>query len=277
MAMASEKEMDFFEKVGYVFSLWDDSLKALRCNLLTFVVLYVLPGLLLTMFLFLSIVPFLTAAANNNFSPFFYTTLFISIIGTIVLYVILYPAITYTQLQSVQNKKVSVTTAIKEGIRFVPAFIVYGIVVILAIMIPMLITFILMLVLIGFLLLPVVFIWALFIGLLSIMVPYVIVNENLGGLAALKRTYLLFKGNWQWFLAVGSLLLISSIVSPVPVIGQAISIVIAVVYFCMPVLVYSRFLLANHTATKVATSQVKPAKKTNKKAPAKRSVAKKNK
>ena len=271
MAATNEKEMDFFEKVGYVFNLWDDSLKALRCNLLTFVVLYVLPGLLLSLFLFLSLVPFMSAVANNDFSPFFYMTLFASIVATIVLYVILYPAITYTQMQSIKDKKVPVNEAIKKGLSYVPSFIMYGIIVFLALFVPMLITFALILVLVGFLLLPVVFVWGVFITLLSIIAPYVIVNEKLGGLAALKRTYALFKEHWQWFLAIGSLLLIISILSAIPFIGQIISILLTVVYFCMPPIVYSRFMLAKSTTAAVPAVE----KSVKTKAPKKVATAKK--
>lgn len=257
MATANGQDMDFVGKVVYVFKLWEESWKALLSNIVTFLVLYILPSILFSLFVILSFTPFLFGFnENSTISPLFFTMMFFSVIGSIVVYIIFYPATIVAQLQSVQNNKISIGEALKKGLSYVPAFIVYGLLAFAAITIPALLVFALMFVLVGFLLLPIVFAWAVVIAMFSLIVPYVIVNENLDGIAAINRTIALFKTNWQWFVAVALIMMAASAFGGIPFVGPIVSIAISVVYFCMPAIVYTRHLAPAKTPVAVKANKV---------------------
>lgn len=266
MATTNSQEMDFVGKIVYVFKLWEESWKALTNNIITFLVLYILPTILFSLFAIATLTPFLfTNQVNGTVTPFFYTLLFISVIGSVIMYIIFYPATIVAQLQSIQNNKISIGAALKKGMSYVPAFIVYGLLAFAAIMLPALVVFALIFVLIGLLLLPVLFAWAAVIAMFSLIVPYVIVNENLDGIGAIKRTVTLFKTNWQWFVAIMLIMMAASAFGGIPFVGPLVSIAISVVYFCMPAIVYTRHLAPAKTA--VTPKEAKTSKKSAAKPP----------
>ena len=144
MAQAPTQEMDFFEKIGYAFNLWNESWEALKLNLLTFVILYLLPlGLTMVLGIFY-LVPLLNDAAGNT--TLSAATFVIALIATLLVafvYVVLYPVITLTQLESAKGNKVSVGDVFNRGIKYLPAYIVLALVLVGAIGLPFLIAIVL--------------------------------------------------------------------------------------------------------------------------------------
>ena len=273
MAKADTNEMDFFEKIGYVFSLWNESWEALKLNIWTFVVLYLLPlGLTMVLGVFY-LVPFVNQAAGNDtlsaatFAIAFFATLLVAFI-----YVVLYPVVTLTQLESAQGKKVSLGDVFNRGISYLPAYIVFALIVVGAIAVPLLIAILLIPFVVGILLLPVVFAWSLVVSVFAVLVPYIIINEKLGAVDAVKRSVDVVKAKWQWVLAVYAVYMVISVVANfIPFIGGVVSLAFGIVYFCMPAIVYLRHIAdgkapASHVKQTADTKKVTPKKVAKKKA-----------
>jgi hypothetical protein len=243
MAKADTANLDFFEKVGYVFGLWTASWNAFKTNVLTFIVLYLLPvgGFLLAMF-FLLIPALATTSDSTAISASAYLVSFAIMLAFIVLLLLLVPAQVITQLESAKGKEISVGDALTKSKEYIVSYIAAALLVMLLAGLPLLLSFLLVLVIIGIFLLPVAFAWAVVVAFFSFLVPYIIVTEKKSGLDAIKRSFEVTKKHWQWVLAILIVQLVLSLVGSIPFIGFIISIITTIVYLCMPAIVYTQFI-----------------------------------
>lgn len=263
MAKVPAEEMDFFEKVGYVFSLWNESWEALKLNIWTFVVLYLIPLGLTMVLAMLYFIPFIDAATgNDSFSATSAVVVFFATLLVIFVYIVILPVVTLTQLESAKGKKVSLDNMFNRGLKYLPACIIFSLVFMGAIGLPLLVSILLIPFVIGILMLPLVVLWATAISVFAMLVPYIIINENLGGIAAIKKSIDIVKVKWQWVLAVYAVFLLVSFVSGfIPFIGYLISLAFGIVYFCMPAIVYVRHIADKPVAAKAEAKDEKAAPK----------------
>ena len=247
MAKADTANMDFFEKVGYVFSLWGESWKGFKLNLWTFIILYVLPIGLLTIVLTFSLAPAL-AKVNENVTLATTGVVTASIIALLAFFalLLLIPAQIVTQLASAKGKEISIGEALSTGMKFLLQYILAAIISAVIIVGPMVLSMLLVLVLIGVLLLPFAFVWAIVAAFFLYLVPYVLITENLQAVDAIKRSFELTREKWQWVLAIVIVTTVISILGSVPVIGVVLGLALGIVYLCMPAIVFTKYIAKQH-------------------------------
>lgn len=272
MAKAPTKEMDFFEKIGYAFSLWNESWEALKLNIWTFVILYVLPlGLAMVLGLFYLAPLINDAAGNETLTAASAIVAFVATLVIVFIYVVLYPVVTMTQLESAKGNKVALGDMFNRGIKYLPAYIVLALMVAGAVVVPFIVAILLIPFIIGIFLLPVVFVWAVIVSVFILLVPYIIINDNLNAVEAVKKGIAIVKVKWQWVLAVYAVFMLISVVAGfIPFIGTIVSLVFSAIYFCMPAIVYLRHIADTPVIQKSEENVAKPAmkKQVTKKKPA---------
>jgi uncharacterized membrane protein len=127
-----------------------------------------------------------------------------------------------TQIESAKGKKIDINQVIEKSKPLVLPYI--GLAIVLAVLITL-----------GFVLLIIPGLLAIFFFTLSV---YILVDKKVGIFDAIKQSYELTKANWEWVLALFIVQIAVSIVSYLPLIGWLISIVLSVVYFCLPAIIY---------------------------------------
>lgn len=273
MATSKASEMDFFEKVGYVFSIIKPSWEAFKLNWSTFVILWVLPVLLILLLIPLFILPALSD--STAWSAATGLLAFIGVLLAIFVALLLWPAMTYTQLASVKQQKVAVDQALKESKDVILQFILAGLLFVLIVVTPLLVSIMLTIVLIGLLLLPFAIAWAIVAPFFLILVPFLIINKRIGAIDAIKNSFELAKKYWQWVLAVYVVLFALNIgvnlVSWIPILGFVVAVGVGVAYFCMPAYVYVNHIDAAEEGAKSKESAKASKSKSIKKSPSKKS------
>lgn len=236
MAQTAQQELDFFEKVGYAFNLINKSWEALKLNLSTFAMLVFLPLLLVLIASPLFILP----AITNNDGVTAVTTALAIAAGILIalILILLVPALTITQLASVQGKKISFEQVYSQSKTYVLRYIGAAILSILIIATPMIISLLLVFIIIGIVLLPFAFAWYIIAPFFLYLVPYVLISENLSVTDSIKRSVELTKTNWQWVLAIFVVAIAISFINIVPFIGAIIVAALSIAYYCMPAYVF---------------------------------------
>lgn len=268
MAKSTTADMDFFEKVGYAFGLLSESWEAFKLNWSTFILIWILPMLLFLLLIPLFIIP--VVFDNDIVSA---TTLLLGVVGVLsafVVLIILIPAITVTQIASVKGQKLGFEEAFSQSKKYVWRYVLAAIIGFFITIGPMLLALPLVLIVIGLFLLPLALLWAVVAQFFLLLVPFIIVSEDVSATDAISRSYELTKKNWQWILAVYivllSLAIASNILSIIPFIGWVISLGLFLAYYCMPAHVYVNEVFVKDVPVQVPKS-AKPAKKSaNKKA-----------
>jgi hypothetical protein len=263
MAKADTSNMDFFEKVGYVFSLWNESWEGFKLNLWTFIVIYILPlGLFMVTFTLFLMPAIANANGNDLLAAAGFGTALILMLISLFIMLVLIPAQTVAQLASANNKEISFGDALNQGLKYLVQFIVFALVGGAIIVGPLFISLLLVFVVIGILLIPFAFVWAIVASFFLFFVPYIIVSENATAIEAMKKSVEVTKTKWQWVLAVIIVSFVISLASSIPLIGFFLGIALGIVYLCMPAIVYKK-----HFATKVKHEEPKKvtAKKSAKK------------
>lgn len=281
MANADTEKMDFFEKVGYVFSLWGESWRAFKLNIWTFVGLYLIPLLLFVMLVTFYLLPVL---ANANEKPLLTTGSAVAAIAVTLLalfvFILIVPAVVITQLESAKGTTITINDALSKGMRYIVQYIIAGILASLISAGPLLIALLLVVILIGLLLLPFAFAWAFVAAFFLFLVPLLIVDKNLSAIAAIKASYHTTRQKWQWVLALMVVSAVISVVSSIPLFGYVLGPILSIIYLCLPALVYVRHIANDPIITAQPATIVTPAApaakpKATKKKPAKKSTAKK--
>lgn len=217
-ASSSSQGSDVIDTIVQTFKMASASWDAFVFNLPVFIILWALPVLLA-----LIAVPFviLPLAANHTIG-LFVSLVFLALIVLIAL--IFVPASVVAQLDSVDNKRLTFELLYQKSRKIFLPFI--GLEIIMAIVIT-----------IGFLLLIVPGIIALFFLMFA---PYVMVDQRKGVFDSMQTSIDLVKANWPWALGLACVGAAISILSSITFIGAIASIVLGIVYLCLPALVYRK-------------------------------------
>jgi hypothetical protein len=256
MQKSAYDNMDFFEKLGYVFSLYKPSFEAFKVNWVTIVLLWLVPlflAMLLIIFVFIVIFSgdssLLNDTVNIDWSPAKIISLVAIVLAYLLAILLIWPATIATQLASVQKQKISFSQAFKVSSKNLISVVVVSILTGLIAVAPFMLVIPLLFIIVGFLLLPVVFVWATLVSFMLFIAPYIVVHQNAKPIDALKASYQLTKANWQWVLAVIVVLfavsLAGQILSIIPFIGFLAGIILSVVYYCLPAYVFIYHINSN--------------------------------
>lgn len=214
-----DQNKDFFAITGDVFRLWRACWNALKLNLHTFMVIALTPLVLIMLLMALVFMPWLM---NGEFSVI--NIVSSSVLGLLLLLsgIFLFPAMIITQLESVQGRIVDFKHIMKRSFR---------------ISLPLLgmMLLIMLIVLVGFVLVIVPGLLAIFFLTLA---AYVYVDQQKGIKAAIKECYRITKANWRLVFAMYVVNFIISFVGIVPVIGGLANIILSIIYFCLPAVIY---------------------------------------
>ena len=218
---APKKDEDFFGLVGNVFKMYKDSWEALKLNLVTFIILALIPAILLAVAVPFILLPFVTDGGSLSSILSFVVLLALFVIACIFL-----PALVVTQLESAKGNKIDINQVVERSKPLVLPYI--GLAIVLAVIFT-----------IGFILLVIPGIIAVFFLSLSV---YILVDKKVGVFDSIKQSYELTKANWQWVLALFIVQFAVSLVSYLPLIGWLLGIVLSIVYFCLPAIVYLKIV-----------------------------------
>ena len=215
------KDGDAIEVIGSVFKNIKESWQAVQLNLTTFVILALVPAVLAILVMIVALIPAISGTDAGTASA-----IFLAVIGLFVVFVIaliIAPAITLTQLDSVVGKKREAKDAFEDGKKFVLRYIALGI--LCAIVIT-----------IGLILFIVPGILAIFFLSLA---PYILIDKNLSAIDAMKHSYELTQEYWKPVLGLVIVNIAVSAVGSFPLVGWIVSLVLTVAYFCLAPYVYS--------------------------------------
>ena len=222
MATSKNKpdETDFFDLVGYTFRLLGDSWIALRLNIYTFILVALVPGLVIGLAVPFALVPIFTHGNIRTISIIAAVLIFLAALAIACIFL---PAMTLTQLASVRGKKFDFKEAFNKSKPFFLRFI--GLIILITLS-----------VVVGFVLFIIPGILAAFFLSMS---TYIMIDKNTGVVEAMKQSYRLVKLNWLTVLALFVVNIAVSIVSYLPLIGWLAGLVLGIMYFCLPAIVYT--------------------------------------
>jgi hypothetical protein len=213
------QENDFFAITADVFRLWRPCLDALKLNLSVFLMLILVPMVILMLMLGLVAIP---VVSSGHFDVI--NIVSISVLGLLLLIsmVFLWPAIIIAQLDSVKGKKVEFADLIKRAAKIALPFI--GLSALIG-----------LITLVGFVLIIIPGLLAMFFLTLAV---YIYVDKKPKIIDAIKQSYQITKANWRLVFAMFVVNFLLSFLGWIPVIGTVINIVLSVIYFCLPALIY---------------------------------------
>lgn len=253
----STKEMDVFEKMGYAFSKIDESLEALKFNILTFLGIIAVPILATLIAVPIFLLPFLSSVNNNGEVSVFVSLLtFVFSIVLAIVWLLVTPALVATQLASVKKQKISITEAFELSKHFIVRYIVIGLLVGLVITIPFIVSALLLIVIVGFIMLPLAIVWAIAVWFFTLLAPYILMSKDLSITETLKTSYEISKQNWQWVLSIVVVYLGIQVTSIVPFIGWIVSPILMIAYACLPAYIYLNHIADNSLPTAEASTAV---------------------
>lgn len=234
--VASVKELregDPFEVWGSIFKLYKGSLEAFKLNWLTFVVLYFLPTVLAALAIPLVILPALSGSRAGGLFAVLVTLVLMAII------LVLGPAYTVTQFESVRGRKIDFEAAFQRGTKYVVRYVLLSFAIFFMIALGLV-----LLVIPGLLV-------AFFLG----AAPYLLVARNLSISEALRQSYELTKVYWKPVAGVFIVLAAINALGIIPIFGGALSIAATILYLCVPAMIVTRIIESDHaTTTKKATT-----------------------
>ena len=248
----SANQMDVFEKMGYAFSKIDESWEALKFNILTFLGIIAVPILATIVAIPVFLLPFMASVNDNNgtIGVFGFIFTFVLSIVLTVIWLLVTPALVATQLASVRKQKISISEAFELSKHYIVRYVVIGLLIGLAVVLPFIVSMLLMIVLIGFILLPLAIVWAIAVWFFTLLAPYILMTKDLSITETLKSSYEVSKQNWQWVLAIVVVNFGIQAANIVPFIGWIASLILMVAYVCLPAYIY-----VNHIAVDSASSK----------------------
>lgn len=228
----SIKQSDsFFTVLGNTFGLIGASWEALLFNLPTFVKIYLLPLLIVTLS-----VPFLvitaTTASHDKANAAVLIIAALVAIGLAILTALLSIASIITQLASVRGKKICFSSAINKATPYFWRFIGLGILSTLIILAGTVV-----------LVLP-----GLIATILLIFAGYILIDKDVGVIEAIKQSVQLSKANWKVPLSLFIVFIVIQFPTAIiPIPGVLIMTALSVAYFCLPAILYTR-ITKSHTS-----------------------------
>lgn len=222
---STPQSQDFFTLLGDTFKLIKESWEALLLNIVTFLVIGLIPMALFAVSIIFFMGSAFSSAFNSNLGVGISLTFAILLlIVALVISVLLMPSIFITQLASVRGKKIEIKDAFKQGLPKILPMLGLAILSGLAVIVGLI-----------FLIIP-----GLIIGFFLSMSMYILIDKNTGVIESMKQSYELIKVNWMPVLALFIVNLAISIVSNFPAIGGIANLVLSVAYFCLPAIIYIR-------------------------------------
>jgi hypothetical protein len=189
------------------FDLFKPSWEAVKLNIWTFITLLLIPTGLEIAYLIAS------PATSTNRNSISGSSLIILLL-IIVINIILSPSLIITQLKSSKGMEIEPVEALKSGFKYIGRLLILDILILLIVVVGLIL-----------LIVPGVILFRRYI-----LAPYIMVNENLGIKASLKRSAELTKNGGIWNI-IGVYALIG-IVGIVPILGQIVSFLAEIAYSC---------------------------------------------
>lgn len=222
MAKTNSKvaDQDFLTLLLDTFKLIKQSWEGLLTNIGTFILLGVVPAAVI----FLSVLLLITQLLAGGGWKTAITMIALIIIVAIVMVCIFLPAITVAQLASAKNQEITFSKAFKKGSKYILKFIGLSILVGLC-------------VIIGSILLVIPGLLAAFFFSMSF---YILIDKNTGVIDSMKQSFELVKQNWMPVLALFVVNACVSAVGYVPYVGTLANLILAVAYFCLPAIIYTK-------------------------------------
>lgn len=231
---APKESEDFFSLVGQAFKMIDQSWEALKLNIVTFVLVILVPAVLFI------VAAFMNLAVNFAISPDGYaggSTIgqiisWLIMLAAIVVALIFLPAITITQLESVKGKKVEFKAVFEKSkkyvLRYVGLMLLGGLIAVVPAVLLALTIF----------LIPLAIAWFVIVFFFLVLAPYLLIDKDKGVIDTLKLSYEVTKMNWKWVLATYIVLCAINLPSIIPFVGSIVSLVLSIAYFCLVPIVY---------------------------------------
>ena len=250
---------DFIDNVVWIFKSWRSIWEAFAKNILTLVMIWLVPTILILsafVALFIGIVTSAGLSTNqsleisslSSLGIVFVISSFVLFVVSIIVSLILSPAHYIVQLKSVEGNKISFKEAWNKSAYFIIRIVLLSLLIGILVILPVLLSILLIPFIIGiFLIIPALLIsWAIIF--FTVLSPYILIDKDTKVIAAIKESFALTKAKWQWVLAVVAvlfsiqlaLLLISNIL---PVIGSLIAFVVSIVSTFVVAFVYRKKLV----------------------------------
>lgn len=239
----STKELDFFEKVGYSFSLAGELINALKRNWIPLLVIYLVPTIATSLLVTLAGAAFsIKSSGIELVNPNLLIVCGALILFTLLVSILLFAPLTLTQLASVKGQSISLGDAIKKGLPHTGRMLGLLFVSVAIISAPFVVSLVLTIIFIGFLLLPVALVWAVAAAFFLSVAPYVLIDKKLSITDTIKESYRLVKIKWQWVLAgylvTLAVAIATGFVSYIPIIGLVVPLAASLIYFLLPAYLY---------------------------------------
>lgn len=236
---APANELDFFGKVGAAFQMINESWEALKLNIVTFLLVALVPAAVIFVASLFFVFPLIFSSNGSDAASAITGILaFIVFVAAIVVALIFLPALTITQLESVRGKKVTFGEVFERSKEYVLRYIGIALLGGLIAIGPLVLSFLLVFIFIGFLLMPFAYAWALLVGFFLLFAPYILITKNLGVVDSMKASYELTKKHWQWVLALFIVNFVIGLPSIVPFVGWIASLGLGIAYYCLPALIF---------------------------------------
>lgn len=222
----TRQQDDLLTIIGNTFRLMKQSWDAVKINLLPLLMLYLAtPLLAMAAAILIFGVEFIEDGMRNpELIEYATATEMVAALGLLILTAILSIALLITQLASAKTKQKSLRESIDEAMKyFVP---MAGLTLLSALLVTA--GFVLFIIP-GF----VIIFFLIFAG-------YVLIDEEIGPVAAMKQSYSLVKSNWK---VVVAFIFVNGIINfpgIIPIIGTFISTVLSILYLCLPAIIYLR-------------------------------------
>lgn len=227
--------MDFGEKLSWVFSSWRGIWDAFTLNLGTLVLVWLVPLVAFAIaFIFggAAVVTSVASSSSHALNAGSVVFALVLLLAASVISVIFAPAYVILQLESAKGNKIDFKNTWDKSVQFILRYIGVYLLIFLALILPVIASALLLTIGIGFILLPLAFIFALAVGFFTMFVPYVLIDKNLSVSEAINQGYELAKQNWQWLVVVILVLMVvnfaTSLIVWIPVIGFIASFIVSV-------------------------------------------------
>ena len=225
---------DFITVFGNTIKLMSESWVALRLNLTTFIIVYILPMILFGVSAYAAVETFLVKDGNTyklaeNINSDTVIAASVAGVGLLIVLLITSIATTITQLASARGKTISAPEAINQSFPYIVRVIVLA-------FLSTILT------LLGFaaLLIP-GFVVLFFIFLAT----YVLIDKDTTPILALKECASLTKNNWKLVLSFVLLLVGIQMIASIQPVGQIVAEILGIIYLCLPAILYLRMQKQN--------------------------------
>lgn len=247
------QNIDFGDKLTWIFNSWRGIWDAFILNIGTLLLVWIIPALAFVAAIVISGSLLFGAGVSDSGLAISFGAWFVSavlVLLAVAVAIVFAPANTIIQLESSRGNKISFQETWEKSVHYILRYVGVYLLIGLVIAIPLILSAILMFVFIGFLLLPLAILFAIAVGFFTMLVPYVLVDKNLGVEQSIRQGYALAKQNWQWLLAVILIAIAVSFVTNfisvvIPFIGGIFSFAVSLAMMFVTAFVYVKQIAKN--------------------------------